>query len=94
MATCPVRRLWRSRSVLTDGVSGPDGLGGDGERAKSESVLGSDPEQVVLTFQQTRHHVGLAGAGRIHLMTKRARHQPKTPHSIHESIGIFRAGLS
>lgn len=61
---------WNSRSVLTDGVSGPGRIGGDGERAESKSVLSSDPEQVILTFQQAWHHVGLAGTGCIHLTSQ------------------------
>lgn len=56
-------------SELTDGISGPGRFGGDGERAESKSVLSSDPEQVVLTFKQAWHHVGLAGTGCIHLIT-------------------------
>jgi len=61
--------LKSSGSVLTDGVSGPDRVGGDGERAESKSVLSSDPEQVFLTLQQTWNHVGLAGTSCVHLIT-------------------------
>lgn len=54
-------------SALTDGVSGPSGISGDGERAKSKSVLSSDPEQVVLAFKKSWDHVGLAGTSGIDL---------------------------
>lgn len=56
-----------TESELTDGVSGPGGFGGNGERTESKSVFSSDPEQVVLTFKQAWHHVSLAGTGCIHL---------------------------
>lgn len=62
-------------SVLTDGVPGPGRFRGDGEWAESESVLSSDPEQVVLTFKQSRHHIGLAGTGCIHLITNQLNPQ-------------------
>lgn len=44
--------LWSriSKGVLTDGVSGPGGVGGDGERAESQSVLSSHSELVVQTL--------------------------------------------
>lgn len=54
-------------SALTDGVSGPSRISGDGERAKSKSVLSSDPEQVVLAFKKSWDHVGLAGTSGIDL---------------------------
>lgn len=69
---------WNIRCVLTDGISGPGRVRGDGERAKSKSVLSSDPEQVVLTLQQAGNHVGLAGTRRIDLMTNESHQQPQT----------------
>lgn len=45
------------------------GLCGSGEGAKSKSVLCSDSEQVVLSFKQAWHNVGLAGTGSIHLQS-------------------------
>lgn len=64
-----------SGSILTDGVSGPDRIGGDSEGAESKSVLSSDPEQVVLTFQQAWHNVSLAGTSCIHLETSQSINQ-------------------
>lgn len=62
-------------SVLTDGVSGPSRISGDGERAKSKSVLSSDTEQVVLAFKKSWDHVGLAGTSSIHLIKSQSNPQ-------------------
>lgn len=80
---------WNSRSVLTDGVSGPGGFTGNSERAESKSVLSTNPEQVVLTFQQTWHDVGLASTGCIHLIT----HQPIHQLINHQQQNLFNMGL-
>ena len=64
-----------SGCVLTDGISGPSRFCGDGEWTKTESILSSDPEQVVLTLQKTWHHVRLTGTGCVHLITNQSTHQ-------------------
>lgn len=62
-------------SALTDGVSGPSRISGDGERTKSKSVLSSDPEQVVLAFKKSWDHVGLTGTSGIHLIKSQSNPQ-------------------
>ncbi|TNN69580.1 hypothetical protein EYF80_020225 [Liparis tanakae] len=75
--------LKSSGSVLTDGVSGPDRVGGDGERAESKSVLSSDPEQVFLTLQQTWNHITLM-VERVTSVTLRSFGAPGTSATVTE----------
>lgn len=56
--------------VLTDGVSSMSRFCGGGEGPESQSVLSSDSEQVILSFQQAGNNVGLAGTGSIHLQAR------------------------
>lgn len=68
--------------ALTDGVSGPGRINGDGKRTEAQPVLGSHSEQVVLSLQEAWDNEGLTGAGRIHLMDKKRHRRQVFIHTI------------